>query len=91
MCLGMGGIPRRVFVADSFMGVPPARNTSAFQMDEWHLNAQNLYAVQYDTVRASFEELGLLGNSNENNPEKELGFQSPIKCVSRWWRVWVLS
>eukprot|EP00945_MAST-04E_sp_MAST-4E-sp1_P000097 g97.t1 len=66
-----GGIPRRVFVADSFMGVPPARNTSAFQMDEWHLNAQNLYAVQYDTVRASFEELGLLGNSNENNPEKE--------------------
>jgi hypothetical protein len=57
---------RVVYVADSFMGVPPPRNSTAFEMDEWHMHPRNLYAVGLEKVRSRFEELGLWTEGNDD-------------------------
>lgn len=53
---------RRVWLADSFQGLPPADPVKDGAMDFSELNARGL-AVSLDAVKANFEELGLLGEN----------------------------
>lgn len=53
---------RRVWLADSFQGLPPANPEKDGAFDSSIVNAKGL-AVSQETVQANFEELGLLGEN----------------------------
>lgn len=61
------GNPRTVWVADSFLGVPPPRNATAFPDDVWHQNAHHRYAVPLERVQKGFRILDLWNGEQDTS------------------------
>ena len=51
---------RKVWVVDSFTGVPPPTNASSFRNDVWHSVKDNLFSFSQAQVQRNFERFGLL-------------------------------
>ena len=65
----------KVFVADSFGGVPPPRNSSAFSFDSWHHLPKHLYKVQMQHVVSNFEKYFLFSSTSDHDDKNNI-FQS---------------
>eukprot|EP00943_MAST-04B_sp_MAST-4B-sp1_P009810 g9810.t1 len=62
----------KVFVADSFGGVPPPRDSNAFSFDQWHHLPKNLYKVQLQQVISNFEKYLLFSSTSDVNDENNI-------------------
>ena len=59
---------RKIWAADSFMGVPPARDPELFPEDLWHKVPPFAYAVSLERVKGAFAVLDLLSDTEDRVP-----------------------
>ena len=71
----------KVYVADSFGGVPPPRNSSAFSQDQWHHMPKNLYKVQLQHVVENFAKYFLFAPPEASGDENTIFMSDEIQFL----------
>ena len=78
---GGNGFDFKVYVADSFGGVPPPRNSSAFSQDQWHHMPKNLYKVQLQHVVENFAKYFLFAPPEASGDENTIFMSDEIQFL----------
>eukprot|EP00944_MAST-04C_sp_MAST-4C-sp1_P006149 g6149.t1 len=78
---GGNGFDFKVYVADSFGGVPPPRNSSSFSQDQWHHMPKNLYKVQLQHVVENFAKYFLFAPPEASGDENTIFMSEELQFL----------